>query len=299
MAKRFYTFIIVPNASSRLHKVRIPIQGMYVLASIGLILLFAVVSLGFNYARMAFKMSDYNTLQAENTELKVEKKNLEVTTKKLSTKIETLESLSARLTNLMENDSFLKRFGKGGMGGSKGDFRTSDIVKQIFEQPSNIEALKDRTSDLESRMTLLEQLAEKRAKTIRSTPTIWPLRGRIGSYFGGRADPFTGGADVHYGLDISGMYGAPVKATADGLVIFAGRKGDYGNLVILDNNNGLTTRFGHLSRFSVKVGAAVTKGQVIGYVGMTGRTTGPHLHYEVRMNDRPENPKKFLPPNGD
>src|SRR6185436_18502304 len=86
MPKRFYTFIIVPNASSRLHKVRIPIQGMYVLASIGLILLFAVVSLGFNYARMAFKMSDYNTLQAENTELKVEKKNLEVTTKKLSTK---------------------------------------------------------------------------------------------------------------------------------------------------------------------------------------------------------------------
>src|SRR5437763_8385026 len=101
MPKRFYTFIIVPNASSRLHKVKIPVQVMYVLATIGFISFFVTVALGFNYARMAFKVSDYNTLQTENTELKVQKKNLEVTTKKLSTKLTDLETRSEKLTALI------------------------------------------------------------------------------------------------------------------------------------------------------------------------------------------------------
>src|SRR2546423_13939826 len=104
MPKRFYTFIVVPNASSRLHKVRIPVQVMYELAAIGILSFFVAVGLGFNYARMSFKMSDYNTLQTENTELKVEKKNLEVTSTKLNTKISRLESISEELTKLIETD---------------------------------------------------------------------------------------------------------------------------------------------------------------------------------------------------
>jgi murein DD-endopeptidase MepM/ murein hydrolase activator NlpD len=243
---------------------------------------------------MAFKVADYNILQAENTELKVEKKNLEVSTKKLSSKIESLESLSEKLTTLIENDSFLKRFGNNGVGGAKVDYRTDDIL--TGDSATDLEFLKDRANELESRMALLEQMAEKRAETIRSTPTIWPVKGRVASHYGGRLDPFTGYREVHLGLDITGMYGAPVYAPADGLVIFAARKSDYGNLVILDHGNGVTTRFGHLSRIPVKIGTTVNKGQVIGYVGMTGRTTGPHVHYEVRVNDRPQNPRRYLPP---
>src|SRR6185436_8447024 len=122
MPKRFYTFIIVPNASSRLHKVRIPVQAMYVLATIGIVSFFVAVGLGFNYARMAFMVSDYTTLQAENTELRVEKKNLEVTTQKLNSKLTNLESLSQRLTALIENDDTMKKQrGKGAIGGSKTD----------------------------------------------------------------------------------------------------------------------------------------------------------------------------------
>jgi len=295
MTKRFYTFIIVPNASSRLHKIRIPVQVMYILAAIGMISFFVAVALGFSFTSMAFKVSDYNTLQVENTELKVQKKNLEVNTKKLSTKISNLETLSEKLTALIENDEFLKKRGKNGIGGTKTDYRTADILKGISEP--DISSLKDRANDLEANLTLLQQKAEKRALVRRYTPTIWPLKGRIASVFGGRQDPFggSGESEVHLGLDIQGMYGAPVHAPADGVVIFAGRKSDYGNLIIIDHGNGVTTRLGHMSRFRAKLGRAVTKGEIVGYVGMTGRTTGPHLHYEVRLNDRPVNPRRYLP----
>lgn len=297
MPKRFYTFIVVPNASSRLHKVRIPVQAMVVLAAIGVLSFFIAVGLGFNYTRMSFKVSDYNSLVSENSELKVEKKNLEVSTTKLNTKITRLEGISEKLANLIETDDYAKKSGKNGVGGSKTNFRTADIVADTPK--TDIESLKDRTAELESNLTMLQQKAEKRALLRRYTPTIWPIKGRVGSHYGGRLDPFTGDREVHLGLDISGMYGTPVHAPADGVVIFAARKSDYGNLVIIDHGGGMTTRLGHLSAFRVRVGAQVTKGQIVGNVGSTGRTTGPHLHYEVRMNDRPQNPRSFLPPDGD
>jgi len=293
MTKRFYTFIIVPNASSRLHKLRLPIQAVYILATIGIISFFVAVGLGFSFTKMAFKVSDYNSLQAENSELRVEKKNLEVSTKKLSTKLTDLESLSAKLTALLESDDFLKKRNKNGIGGSKTNYPTADILKEISEV--DINTLKDRAKDLETNLTVLQQKAEKRALVRRFTPTIWPLKGHIGSGFGTRPDPFGGDSETHLGLDIQGMYGAPVHAPADGVVIFAGRKSDYGNLLIIDHGNGVTTRLGHLSRFRATLGRAVTKGEVVAYVGMTGRTTGPHLHYEVRLNDRAVNPRKYLP----
>jgi murein DD-endopeptidase MepM/ murein hydrolase activator NlpD len=295
MPKRFYTFIVVPNASSRLHKVRIPMQVMYVLAAIGFVSFFVAVGLGFSFTRMAFKVSDYNSLQTENTELKIEKQNLEVSTKKLNSKLSDLEIRSNKLTALIENDDLMKKQrGQNGAGGSKTDFRTSDILR---DAGADLESLKSRAAELENQMTLNEEKAARRAKIRRYTPTIWPLRGRVSSHYGSRLDPFTGAADVHLGLDISGMYGVPVRSPADGLVIFAGRKSDYGNLIIIDHGNGVTTRLGHLSRFQVKVGRTVSKGEVVGNVGMTGRTTGPHLHYEVRLNDRPVNPRSYLPSN--
>jgi murein DD-endopeptidase MepM/ murein hydrolase activator NlpD len=297
MPKRFYTFIVVPNSSSRLHKVRIPVQVMYVLVAIGFVSFFVAVGIGFSFTRMAFKVSDYNTLQTENAELKVEKKNLEVSTLKLSSKLSDLEIRSDKLTALIENDDVLKKQrAKTGVGGSKTDFPTSDILR---DAGSDIESLKSRAAELENQLALNEEKAARRAMIRRYTPTIWPLKGRVSSHFGGRLDPFTGAADVHLGLDISGMYGAPVRSPADGLVIFAGRKSDYGNLIIIDHGNGVTTRLGHLSRFQVKVGRTVSKGEIVGNVGMTGRTTGPHLHYEVRVNDRPVNPRGYLPSEGD
>src|SRR5215472_14747165 len=217
MTNRFYTFIVVPTASSRLHKLRLPVQVMYILAAIGIISFFVTVGLGFSFTKMAFKVSDYNALQAENTVLKVEKKNLEVTTKKLVTKLTDLETLSAKLNALLETDEFLKKRGKNGVGGTKTNYPTSDILKEISEV--DINALKDRANDLENNLTLLQQKAEKRASLRRYTPTIWPIRGRIGSGFGTRQDPFGSDSETHLGLDIQGMFGTPVHAPADGVVI--------------------------------------------------------------------------------
>lgn len=296
MAKSFFTFIVVPNASSRLHKLRLPAQLLYVLAGIGIISFFVVIALGFSYAKMAFKVADYNQLESENIDLKVQKKNLEVSAVKLSSKLNELETLSARLTSLFESDNWNKRIkiSLPAVGGSKVDYTTADLIGHP-SLGTDMDIMKDRTSELENQLRLLEQGAEKRATILRFTPTIWPLRGNITSHYGNRLDPFNGDAEMHLGVDIAGIYGTPVHAPADGLVIYAARKTAYGNLVIVDHGNGLTTRHGHLSRFNTRIGQRVRKNDVIGFVGTTGRSTAPHLHYEVRQNDRPINPRNYLP----
>ena len=297
MAKNFYTFIIVPDASSRLHKLRLPVQVLYVLAAIGLLSFFVAVSLGFSYAKMAFKVADYNNLQSENIDLKVQKTNLEVSTVKLNFKLTALESLSEKLTTMIENDSWNKRFPKlkvPAVGGSNVDYATADLLR-IPSLKADVDVLKDRTNDLENQMEMLEQVAEQRAAFMRFTPTIWPVRGHISSHYGNRMDPFNGDRELHRGVDIAALYGSRVLAPADGIVIYAQRKSAYGNLIVVDHGNGLTTRHGHLSRFSVRVGDKVLKSDIIGFVGSTGRSTAPHLHYEVRLNDRPVNPRTYLP----
>lgn len=128
-------------------------------------------------------------------------------------------------------------------------------------------------------------------------PTIWAHLGKINNEFGFRRNPFGGRAyEFHPGMDIDGERGDTVVAPANGTVIAAGYKGGYGNMVEIDHGNGLTTRYGHLSKIEASIGDVVTRGQVLAYVGSTGRSTGPHLHYELRLNDRPINPRHFLPP---
>jgi len=127
-------------------------------------------------------------------------------------------------------------------------------------------------------------------------PTLWAHLGKINNEFGFRRNPFGGRAyEFHPGMDIDGERGEEVQASANGTVISAGYKGGYGNLVEIDHGNGLTSRYGHLSKIEAEVGETVTRGKSIGQIGSTGRSTGPHLHFEVRLNDRPINPRFFLP----
>ncbi|WP_435419172.1 peptidoglycan DD-metalloendopeptidase family protein [Parerythrobacter aurantius] len=125
------------------------------------------------------------------------------------------------------------------------------------------------------------------------TPTSLSITS-VSSGFGYRRDPFTGGGAMHAGLDFKGPMGAPIYAAADGVVSFVGRKSGYGNVVEISHGNGLMTRYAHMSRFSTRVGTRVDAGTVIGAIGSTGRSTGPHLHFEVRINDRAVNPRPFL-----
>jgi murein DD-endopeptidase MepM/ murein hydrolase activator NlpD len=127
-----------------------------------------------------------------------------------------------------------------------------------------------------------------------SSPNLWPVQGQVTGSFGERIDPFNGEGAFHSGVDISSAYGHPVIAPADGVVTFADFFGGYGKAIMIDHGHGISTRYGHLSGFAVTSGQEVHRGDTIGYVGLSGRSTGPHLHYEVRINDTPVNPYKYL-----
>ena len=128
-------------------------------------------------------------------------------------------------------------------------------------------------------------------------PTVWAHLGKINNEFGFRRNPFGGRSyEFHAGLDIDGERGNPIMAPANGIIINADWQGGYGNMIEIDHGNGLTTRYGHLSAIGVQIGDVVQRGQVIGLIGSTGRSTGPHLHFELRLNDKTINPRRFLPP---
>lgn len=150
----------------------------------------------------------------------------------------------------------------------------------------------DNESDIDARIREATEMLEEAL-----LPTVWPANGKVNNEFGFRRNPFGGRFyEFHAGLDVDGERGDPVIAPGGGTVVKAGYNGGYGNVIDIDHGNGVVTRYGHLSKIEVAVGDTVTRGQQIGQVGSTGRSTGPHLHYEVRINDRPIDPRRFLPP---
>ncbi|KAB1443658.1 M23 family metallopeptidase [Pseudodesulfovibrio senegalensis] len=146
----------------------------------------------------------------------------------------------------------------------------------------------------EVRQQEIVQSLRTKQDILEATPSIWPTSGWVTSPFAWRTSPFTGKREFHKGIDISAPRGTPIYAPARGMVQFAGHDGSYGLHIRLKHNSSLTTRYGHMNRLAVKVGQTVTRGELIGYVGNTGRSTGPHLHYEVRLNGVPVNPKRYI-----
>lgn len=167
--------------------------------------------------------------------------------------------------------------------------------KRFFEELNS--TLTNLGMEIEKRAVSLSELAdflEEQKLMLSSTPTIWPVKGWISSGFGYRISPFTGRRVFHEGLDIATKYNTPLKATAKGIVVFSGRKAGYGKMVIIDHGYGYITKYGHNNKLLVKAGDKVEKGDLIAEVGSTGRSTGPHVHYEVLVNGIPVNPLKFI-----
>ena len=164
--------------------------------------------------------------------------------------------------------------------------------KNLFSTLSNI---KEKSSEqLQSLGSLLHELQSYRSK-LASTPTIAPVEGNVSSLYGWRVSPITGQNRKHQGLDIAAPMGSPIKAAANGTVIkVVSMADDYGNYVEISHGYGVVSRYAHASRIEVKIGTKVAKGDVVGKVGMTGRTTGPHLHYEVEVNGHKVNPSSFI-----
>jgi murein DD-endopeptidase MepM/ murein hydrolase activator NlpD len=181
-----------------------------------------------------------------------------------------------------------RAMGGGGLGA------TPAILGNMLAPDLTFGVLSDLLGTMASRLDIMRTGVQQRQALAAATPSIWPVTGWLTSRYGNRRDPFTGGADFHPGLDISAEYGEPVRATADGTVVVAERNGTYGNLVEIDHGYGIVTRYGHLSRFRAATGQQIHRGDVVGYVGSTGRSTSAHLHYEILLNGKLTDPMKLL-----
>jgi murein DD-endopeptidase MepM/ murein hydrolase activator NlpD len=242
-------------------------------------------------------------LDRSNTALQMENSSYREATAELTTQLTSLQAaVDALGTQAVVDPAAVRAMDKlpaivksRAMGGGSPSGLFAPILDGAFAAPdSTFGALRDLLVVLENRLDIVRNGVERRQALAAATPSIWPVVGWLSSPFGNRRDPFTGGADFHPGLDISADYGVPVHAPADGVVTSAEANGTYGNLVVVDHGYGITTRYGHLSRFRVSHGVHVRRGDVIGYVGSTGRSTSSHLHYEILLNGQLTNPLKLL-----
>lgn len=241
-------------------------------------------------------------LEAANAVLRVENASYLEATGELVSQVASLQSavdeIGAQASVDPDADRAMRqlpaRVRERAMGGAPGAI-AGPVLGGALGAPDNaFGAVRDLLGIIEHRLTSVRIGVERRQALASATPSIWPITGWLSSGFGSRKDPFTGARDFHPGLDISGDRGQPVVAPADGTVTGAAYSGNYGNLVTIDHGFGLATRFGHLSRFAVSAGQQVRRGDVIGYVGSTGRSTSPHLHYEVLVNGQLTNPLRLL-----
>jgi murein DD-endopeptidase MepM/ murein hydrolase activator NlpD len=230
------------------------------------------------------RIQDLKKLEDITNKQKLEIVRLNNEAEKLKSKVEDLERLSKQVQTLTEKalkiDISYKRSQR--RYSSRGtDVSLEEIYKKLSGLDDSIEAQRDSLNQVRSQLEILY-------KWKYSVPSGYPVFGNISSGFGFRRREF------HTGIDIRAGVGTPVRATANGIVSYAGWKGGYGLTVIIRHNFGFSTLYAHLSRLSVGIGKRIERGDIIGYTGTTGYTTGPHLHYEVRVNDRPVNPKDYL-----
>ncbi|HUL22559.1 MAG TPA: M23 family metallopeptidase [Thermodesulfobacteriota bacterium] len=224
-----------------------------------------------------------------------------------SSKIEDLEKQLARLKDFDKKIRIIANLEKGGettsfvgMGGpSPSDVREKlraerDEAGLVQQMRTDVERLKSEAVSREESLSELEKLLLTKKDMLTHTPSIWPVHGWVTSGFGFRTNPFTGLSQMHEGLDISNREGTPVIAPADGIVSATGKDFSYGNVVVISHGFGITTRHNHLSKILVGAGQKVKRGDKIAEVGSTGKSTGPHLHYEVRINGIPVNPARYI-----
>jgi murein DD-endopeptidase MepM/ murein hydrolase activator NlpD len=245
-------------------------------------------------------------LRASAEVLDVENRSYRAATGALTTQLQSLQTaisqvgersaIDAATLKVMERlPALVKARATGGpTSGAAPAARSSMFIPALRGPDDTFGVLRDMLYSLENRLRVVQSGVEKRQALAAATPTIWPAHGWLTDGFGGRSDPFTGQREFHAGLDISTDKGQPVYATADGTVQSAGWGNAYGNMVVLDHGFGLATRYAHLSRFNVQQGDVIKRGDVIGFVGSTGRATGDHVHYEVLANGQTLNPLRFL-----
>lgn len=253
----------------------------------------------FNYmssSKLNLKEDYYNSLE-EISNLKKEYEDKEKELKKLKSQNSELYEITSEVENkLAEIDKLQRQLEK--MAGIKSPSRGGNVGREIkpeeLETEKGLEVLKETLDDKERELEVFIDELEERFEYLERVPDLWPAAGRFTSGFGNRKDPFGKGIRFHQGIDIANSPGTDIKAAGKGTVTFAGNKGGYGKVIIIDHGNEYNTLYGHNQKLLVNVGDKVEKGQVIANMGSTGRSTGAHLHFEIHKNGNPINPLDIL-----
>ena len=281
-----YTFFVA-STPGKLRKLVVPAYALHGLAALALIGCITVVAGIGSYSRMLWKVGNYNALRHEQDSLKQQYRQLQTTVNDTNQRLDSLQSLATEVAMTYG----VLRYHPAAFDVSDNPATPADVFDRSVEQYTFLKKNAAAIATTAGGLRLMPTMAFADSTY---TPSVWPVVGHITDSFGERLDPFSGEGAFHTGVDVASDYGAPVHATADGVVTVAEMHAGYGRLVVIDHGFGITTWYAHMSAFSAIAGARVKRGQVIGYTGISGRSTGPHVHYEVRVNNAPVNPWRYM-----
>lgn len=286
ISSKNYTFYIA-STPGKLRKMIVPAYVLHGLAALAIIGSITVVAAVGSYSRMLWKVGNYNALRHDQETLKKQYRDLQSTVKDTNQRLDSLQSLATEVAMTYG----VLRYHPAAFDQADSSVTPEDAFDRSLQQYAFLKRNASVIAISSSELRLLPAMAFAESNY---TPSIWPVMGHISDSFGERLDPFSGEGAFHTGVDVSADYGTPVRVTADGVVTVAENHSGYGRLVIVDHGFGITTFYAHLSSFSVISGAHVKRGEVIGFTGISGRSTGPHVHYEVRVNNAPVNPWRYM-----
>lgn len=299
MAKRkSLSLIIVPHSEAKFKTIALSRKALKILAGVVGLGIVAMVAFLVDYFTMNVTRADYKNLLQENSQQKELLANYKETIQELETTVDDFRKYASKLNVMagLRSSEVLKELGVGGGDSSESgdaDLSASSSPPQTFsfQDPQSVA---QKAEDVGKNLDLLLDFFETQAAKLATTPTIWPTVGWMSSPFGWRNDPFTGKRTFHYGIDIATNYGNPIVATADGIILALKNDKIGGKNITISHGGGVTTHYCHLSKFLVKAGQKIKRGDVIGLIGRTGKALGPHLHYEVRINNKSVNPYKYI-----
>jgi len=304
LRKRYYILFVARDEDGRIRKIPLPLHYAYGFVAAALVGAFTIVGLAGSYTRMLMKTESFNQMRQERETLRQNYNQMAQVVHERDVQVASLGALANEVTalyGLRQSKMAIKPTPAAAAAAvatpatlSQTDAPSQQMIANSIDQ---FYALRNEAMSGQVLRAMQGGLSADFTgdwKSLADAPSIWPVMGKLGSGFGGRSDPINGEGAFHSGIDIEAAMGTPVRATADGEVTGATMGAGYGKQVVIDHGHDIMTVYGHLSAIAAMAGQHVSRGQVIGYVGMTGRTTGPHLHYEVRVHNVPVNPHKYL-----
>jgi len=287
MDKRYSTIIFVPHARAKFRKLKVSHRLLFTIISLVTSSLCLSTFFSVQYFTSLSQTHELSKLRRENKELQTANEQFGKSVESLRNQLTTVEDRTRKLA-IIAGITTLDESSQGGSGG----VRNEDSAANPYRD--DVDKMAFRSHSLNSDLSILEQKFTAQSRLLSSTPSIAPVRGILTDGFGGRSDPFTGEPGQHNAIDISSAIGQAIRSPADGIVVKAEWANGYGNVIFISHGYGYSTRYGHLKGFVARPGQRIKRGDVIGYVGSTGRSTGPHLHYEVRINNNPVNPLEYI-----